>query len=798
MSDSPSPSSSASAAASLCPQCGSRLPADAPQGLCPACLMAAAALDTEADTQPLGAARELPTLAEVAAAFPDLEVQELIGQGGMSVVYRARQPRLERVVALKILPKDLAATPGFPQRFTREGRVLARLTHPNIVTVHDFGESGGFYFLLMEYVDGVNLRQAMRAGRFTPEQALEVVPVLCAALQHAHGEGVLHRDIKPENILLDAKGRVKIADFGIAKIIGENADAMLLTQSGARLGTAPYMAPEQIEQPATVDHRADIYSLGVVFYEMLTGELPLGRFAAPSERAAVGSQVDAVVFRALEKERGRRQQSAGEFKTQIEGLGSGAPPAAVALAWRHDSFEYKSKRTLLGMPLLHVTAGSDPLTGQRRVARGFFAFGDTAIGVVACGGYARGLVAFGGCAVGGIAIGGVSLGVLSWGAVALALVLAFGGLAVGPLATGGLAVGWQAMGAVAAGWHAIGATVFAQHGMGGTVHAPHVFKAMSEAPAALRWLASISGWTMLGTFLWLPLMLPPMLVPWWARKQLEARAAGRQADTRAGRVFWIIPAAAGLCMAVVALVLALQSAAGKEHQFMISPVVVSLLGLAIAALNVPLILHMVPPNRFYGIRLRASFQSAQRWYEVNEYGGRLFAGWGTFLMAAGLCGFFILPKYQDLFIPAIVALSMLCVFLPVAQTLWWVHRRLPVQGPPPRSRHRDFFWGKALAAIGIAFFLRTFVLQAFVAWGQSMAPEVPPNTWVLAWKLVPKFAAGDFITYDHEDKTYLGRVTRVEENRLWITRNNTPELAVDMQRVSGRLVLQSRPSNLKP
>ena len=282
--------------------------------------MAAAAMPTDADTLELPP-RDLPSIDEIRVAFPDLEILDEIGQGGMSVVYRARQPKLDRLIALKILPKALAATPGFSERFTREGRVLARLSHPNIVAVHDFGASGGFCFLIMEYVDGVNLRQAMRAGRFTPEQALQIIPAICDALQFAHSQGVLHRDIKPENILLDSKGKVKIADFGIAKILDEKGgDAMLLTQSGAKLGTAPYMAPEQIEQPSKVDHRADIYSLGVVFYEMLTGELPLGRFAAPSERSTCNGNLDEVVFRALEKERGRRQQSADELKTQIEGL----------------------------------------------------------------------------------------------------------------------------------------------------------------------------------------------------------------------------------------------------------------------------------------------------------------------------------------------------------------------------------------------------------------------------------------------------------------------------------------------
>src|SRR5215204_1819169 len=289
-----------------CPKCGSQISCEAPQGLCPKCLLAQASIPTE--TGEGAAARPAPpTQQELTAAFPHLEILELIGQGGMGFVFKARQPKIERFVALKILPQSLAADPAFAERFTREGRVLARLNHPNIVTIHDFGESNGFFYLLMEFVDGVNLRQAMKVGRFTPEQALAIVPKICEALQYAHNEGILHRDIKPENILLDSKGRVKIADFGIAKLLSDGKPDLHLTGSGATLGTPHYMAPEQIERPGAVDHRADIYSLGVVFYEMLTGELPLGRFAPPSRKTAVNSTIDDIVMRALEKERELRQ-----------------------------------------------------------------------------------------------------------------------------------------------------------------------------------------------------------------------------------------------------------------------------------------------------------------------------------------------------------------------------------------------------------------------------------------------------------------------------------------------------------
>jgi predicted Ser/Thr protein kinase len=280
-------------------------------------------------TLPASDPRHWPTLDEVQAAFPELDVQAEIGRGGMAVVFKARQAHLDRPIALKILAPWLAGEPGFAERFVREARVLARLNHPNIVTIHDFGQTADFFYLLMEFVDGVNLRQAMRAGRFTPDQALALVPKICDALQYAHGEGVLHRDIKPDNILLDEKGRVKIADFGIAKLAGESELPSMLTRSGMHLGTPAYMAPEQIEHPGEVDHRADIYSLGVVLYEMLTGELPLGRFAAPSEKSAVDGRIDAIVFRTLERERERRYQSADEMKTQVEGLG-GPPPTAVA------------------------------------------------------------------------------------------------------------------------------------------------------------------------------------------------------------------------------------------------------------------------------------------------------------------------------------------------------------------------------------------------------------------------------------------------------------------------------------
>ena len=317
--------------------------------MCPRCLLQEVSTATESDVR-RGPAKP-PALSEIAAAFPDLEVLGFLGAGGMGCVYRVRERESGRVSALKILPREFASDPAFVERFEREARTLARLHHPNIVGIHAFGHRGGFCHLLMEHVDGANLRQTLRSGRFTPAQALALIPPLCDALQYAHSQGVLHRDIKPENILLDAEGRVKIADFGIAKMVGgpeSVLDDATLTRTGARLGTPHYMAPEQVEKPEQVDHRADIYSLGVVFYELLTGELPLGRFQVPSAKATLDARVDEIVLRALAKERELRQQSADQVKTEVEGLAG----SKVDWMWPFKRMRYWVPVVLIAMALV--------------------------------------------------------------------------------------------------------------------------------------------------------------------------------------------------------------------------------------------------------------------------------------------------------------------------------------------------------------------------------------------------------------------------------------------------------------
>jgi serine/threonine protein kinase len=317
----------------ICPNCGKMVLPDAPAGLCPECLMKAA-LETRSGPEGAagGASKFIPLpAAELAKFFPQLEIIELLGQGGMGAVYKARQPALGRFVALKILPAHAANDPGFEERFKREARALAGLNHPNIVAVYDFGQAGDLPYFIMEFMDGATLREVVRAGTLSPREALQIVGQICEALQFAHDEGVVHRDIKPENILLDKRGRVKIADFGIAKIVEPQPQEVSLTEGSGQVGTPHYMAPEQVERPDEVDHRADIYSLGVVFYEMLTGELPLGRFAPPSQRTQLDARLDEVVMRTLEKEPGRRYQHASEVKTALESVSHTRPSPSEPL-----------------------------------------------------------------------------------------------------------------------------------------------------------------------------------------------------------------------------------------------------------------------------------------------------------------------------------------------------------------------------------------------------------------------------------------------------------------------------------
>jgi serine/threonine protein kinase len=256
-----------------------------------------------------------PTPQELAARIPNLEILELLGQGGMGVVYKGRQPMLDRLVAIKVMRPDQGRDEEFQGRFIREARTLAKLMHPYIVTVFDFGKSEDLYYLVMEYVEGSSVRQLLADRALSSRDVLDYVPQITEALEHAHEAGVVHRDVKPENVLVDRRGRVRLVDFGLATLSGVSA---LESPEGSRVaGTLGYMAPEQLSDPETVDHRADIYSTGVVFYEMLTGELPKSDRVPPSSKTNGDQRLDPIVLKALERERERRYQRATELRTDV-------------------------------------------------------------------------------------------------------------------------------------------------------------------------------------------------------------------------------------------------------------------------------------------------------------------------------------------------------------------------------------------------------------------------------------------------------------------------------------------------
>jgi len=324
-----------------CPRCES--PADDAVlrklgGLCPRCL--------------LRFTEELE-----APAFPGLEIVGVLGRGGMGIVYKAIDNADGRTVALKVLSPRYASSPEFIERFTREARALAQLSHPDIVAIDRSGIHDGVPYLVMEYVEGHSLRKEIRKGRLPIPRAIEIAAQVCDAIEYAHSRGVIHRDIKPENILLRPDGRVKIADFGLAKL--STADQLTLTH--AVMGTPHYMAPEQFDPKASLDERADLFSLGIVFYEMLTGELPIGRFKLPS---ALGSdlRVDSIVLDLLEREPEDRIPSAKELRRQLKRLDKRlaiqAPPSEIP-ARRQDALARNAGWAIWGLlPVLCAVLGA--------------------------------------------------------------------------------------------------------------------------------------------------------------------------------------------------------------------------------------------------------------------------------------------------------------------------------------------------------------------------------------------------------------------------------------------------------
>lgn len=269
-----------------------------------------------------------PSVEALRNELPGYEVLRLLGRGGMGAVFHGRHRELDREVAIKILPPELSADPEFTERFRREAQTMAKLDHPAITRVFDFGKTpGGLHFIVMEFCEGRDLGHWIRSGKLSPAQSLRVVIEVCEALEFAHQRGFVHRDIKPGNIFLQADSSVKIGDFGLARLADSQTATLddQLTASGMGVGSPAYMAPEQLlgEGESAADPRSDLYALGVTLYEMLTGQLPRGSFAPPSASAAeVDSRVDSVVDRALQPEPEDRYQSAADLREDLEPIGS--------------------------------------------------------------------------------------------------------------------------------------------------------------------------------------------------------------------------------------------------------------------------------------------------------------------------------------------------------------------------------------------------------------------------------------------------------------------------------------------
>ncbi len=300
-----------------------------------------------------------PSPAELDQILDAYEFITMLGQGGMGAVYQARQKSLDRLVAIKILPAALAADEDasdgfrFAERFQWEARAMARLSHPNIISVFDFGQSAdGQCYFVMEYVEGADLHSIIRAGGLTIDHVSGWMSQICDALQYAHARGIVHRDIKPANIMITLEGQVKIADFGLAKLTGAGDIDTKLTMTHMAMGTPDYVAPEALESGLEVDHRADLFALGVMLYELLTGKVPRGAWKPPSTLIeGLDPRYDLIVERAMEADREARFQNASEISATFYEIAT-TPPVVSAppRATEPDPPQTSSPRTTRPVP----------------------------------------------------------------------------------------------------------------------------------------------------------------------------------------------------------------------------------------------------------------------------------------------------------------------------------------------------------------------------------------------------------------------------------------------------------------
>lgn len=297
-----------------CRSCGQEM-SGSDSGFCPRCLFGTAIAELTHQEE-----EQAPTWEVMEDYLRDYTFEGELGRGGSGVVYEAREKSSGEKVAVKVLNPSLAQNPEFVERFRREAQVMSELQHPHVVAVRTWGEQSGLLYLVMEFVAGGDVARLLRKQVKLPlAEASRLLAMACEGLSYSHDKGILHRDIKPGNLLVDSHGQVKVADFGLAKILNQQSEVGL-TMTNAKMGTPRYMAPEQMEEAGQVDERTDVYSLGVVLYEMLTGKTPGGSFALPSELVAVGEQVDAVVLCAMSDEAEERFSSVAEFGKALSAL----------------------------------------------------------------------------------------------------------------------------------------------------------------------------------------------------------------------------------------------------------------------------------------------------------------------------------------------------------------------------------------------------------------------------------------------------------------------------------------------
>ncbi len=260
-----------------------------------------------------------PSVEQLQKQFPDLEILSFIRHGGMGTYYQARHPKLDRLAALKILPVNPDIDAELIANFKKEAKAMARLNHTNIIGIYEFMETDSTLYLVMEFVKGDIFERVINTRSFELTEILAIVTQICAALDYAHKNGVIHRDLRPGNTLFDQNGRVKIGDFGLARLMGEELFRRKMTATNLEMGTMDYVAPEQLEPGHPVDHRADIYSLGMMIYKLLTRTLPRGTFIEPSKLVPnLDPRVDDLVIRCLQRNPDNRYQNITEVWTEVD------------------------------------------------------------------------------------------------------------------------------------------------------------------------------------------------------------------------------------------------------------------------------------------------------------------------------------------------------------------------------------------------------------------------------------------------------------------------------------------------